>query len=54
MPAHGVMFHHFHSAIHPAGQGSISGDELTRLIESLGPERILQRAISCGVPSMIN
>ncbi len=42
MPTHGVMFHHFHSAIHPAGQGSISGDELTRLIESLGPERILQ------------
>jgi peptidoglycan/xylan/chitin deacetylase (PgdA/CDA1 family) len=35
------MFHHFHSNVHPAGQGSISGPELTTLIESLGPERIL-------------
>src|ERR1700712_3764530 len=41
MPAHGVMFHHFHSSIHPAGQGSISGEELSRLIESIRPERIV-------------
>ena len=41
MPAHGVMFHHFHSAVHPAGQGSVSGQQLSRMIESIGPERIL-------------
>jgi len=41
MPAHGVMFHHFHSPTHPLGQGSISADELTRIIESIDPGRIL-------------
>jgi len=41
MPSHGVMFHHFHDSLHPAGQGSISADELTRMIESIGPQRIL-------------
>lgn len=41
MPPHGVMFHHFHDSIHPAGQGSISGAQLTHLIERIGPERIL-------------
>lgn len=35
------MFHHFHDRVHPAGQGSLSGDELARLIESIGPSRIL-------------
>ena len=41
MPAHGVMFHHFHSQVHPAGQGSISASKLSELIESVGPSRIL-------------
>src|SRR5262245_4287525 len=41
MPAHGVMFHHFHDSIHPAGQGSISAEQLTGIIESIGPERII-------------
>lgn len=41
MSAHGVMFHHFHSAHHPAGQGSIGGEQLIQVIESIGPARIL-------------
>ena len=35
------MFHHFHSADHPAGQGSISAGQLARIIEQLSPRRIL-------------
>jgi peptidoglycan/xylan/chitin deacetylase (PgdA/CDA1 family) len=45
MSAHGIMFHHFHGgppgASHAAGQGSLSADALTRMIQSLGPQRIL-------------
>jgi peptidoglycan/xylan/chitin deacetylase (PgdA/CDA1 family) len=41
MAPYGVMFHHFHSRIHPAGQGSISEEQLERVIESIGPDRIL-------------
>jgi peptidoglycan/xylan/chitin deacetylase (PgdA/CDA1 family) len=41
MIPHGVMFHHFHDTVHPAGQGSISAAQLSRLIESIGPSRIL-------------
>ena len=41
MAPYGVMFHHFHSSTHPAGQGSISAEQLTAMIESIGPERIL-------------
>lgn len=50
--AHGVMFHHFHGGIHPAGQGSISADELANLLAFVGLKRILpaqewlERAIS--------
>lgn len=35
------MFHHFHGGRHAASQGSISADELTAMIESIGTERIL-------------
>jgi peptidoglycan/xylan/chitin deacetylase (PgdA/CDA1 family) len=35
------MFHHFHSAGHPAGQGSISAEQLAAIIERIGPGRIL-------------
>jgi peptidoglycan/xylan/chitin deacetylase (PgdA/CDA1 family) len=35
------MFHHFHGAGHPRAQGSIGSGDLNRLIERLGPERIL-------------
>src|SRR4051812_45501260 len=41
MLPHGVMFHHFHDATHPAGQGSISAGQLRHMIESIGPARIL-------------
>ncbi len=41
MPAHGVMFHHFHGGGHVSSQGSISADELDEMIEFVGPERIL-------------
>lgn len=36
-----VMFHHFCDAQHPRGQGAIDGDELTHLINAIGPDRIL-------------
>ena len=39
--AHGVMFHHFHGGCHPIGQGSISADDLTALLEFVGLDRIL-------------
>ncbi|HEY2588338.1 MAG TPA: polysaccharide deacetylase family protein [Tepidisphaeraceae bacterium] len=41
MRPHGIMFHHFHSARHPAGQGSISAEQLGQIIERIGPRRIL-------------
>jgi peptidoglycan/xylan/chitin deacetylase (PgdA/CDA1 family) len=41
MRPHGVMFHHFHSEVHPPGQGSISAQALRAMIQQLGPERIL-------------
>jgi peptidoglycan/xylan/chitin deacetylase (PgdA/CDA1 family) len=41
MQPHGIMFHHFHDRRHPAGQGSLSADELAEMILHLGPERIL-------------
>ena len=42
MPAHGIMFHHFHDGQrHPAGEGSLSAEQLAGLIELLGRERIL-------------
>lgn len=41
MRPHGIMFHHFHSAVHAPGQGSISAEELSAMIERIGPKRIL-------------
>ena len=41
MKPHGIMFHHFHGNRHPIGQGSLSADDLVRLIRFVGPERIL-------------
>jgi peptidoglycan/xylan/chitin deacetylase (PgdA/CDA1 family) len=35
------MFHHFHDARHPRGQGSISADDLARLVDDLRRDRIL-------------
>lgn len=41
MTAHGIMFHHFHDARHPRGQGGMSADDLVRMIRHLGRSRIL-------------
>ena len=39
---HGIMFHHFHDKkIHKAGQGSISSDELFKIINFIGRDNIL-------------
>lgn len=42
MRPHGVMFHYFHGSRHPAGEGSLSADELAEIIRHLGPQRILR------------
>lgn len=39
--ARGIMFHHFHNAVHPKGQGAISADELETMIVFLGRDNIL-------------
>ncbi len=41
MRPHGIMFHHFWDDRHVRGQGAIGGGEFRRMIEFLGPERIL-------------
>jgi peptidoglycan/xylan/chitin deacetylase (PgdA/CDA1 family) len=38
---HGLMFHHFHGGPHPPVQGSISADDLERIFDAYGPNRIL-------------
>ena len=35
------MFHHFHDAVHPVGQGSISADEFEKILLFIGLENIL-------------
>ncbi len=35
MATHGIMFHHFHDAHHPAGQGALSADEFYDMIQWL-------------------
>ena len=39
--AHALMFHHFHSEIHPQGQGSLSAEELDNIIAKLRLQRNL-------------
>lgn len=39
--SHGLMFHHFWDDRHPQGQGAISADQLSDIIEFVGQERIL-------------
>jgi peptidoglycan/xylan/chitin deacetylase (PgdA/CDA1 family) len=41
MQPHGIMLHYFHDGRHPAGQGSLSADQLAELLRFLGPERML-------------
>lgn len=38
---HGIMFHHFHDGKHIPSQGSISSDDLKKLLEHIGIERFL-------------
>jgi len=38
------MFHHFHDANHPPGQGSISADEFRSMLEFLGTQNFLPAA----------
>lgn len=45
MTAHGIMFHHFHDARHPRGQGAMSADDLVRMIRQLGRSHILDAEI---------
>lgn len=51
--AFGIMFHHFHGENHPAGQGSISADDLDQMIawlrkdyEILNIEEFFQKALA--------
>ena len=45
MAAFGAQFHHFHDALrHPPGLGSIGADELRRMIDFIGRQRILPAA----------
>jgi peptidoglycan/xylan/chitin deacetylase (PgdA/CDA1 family) len=41
MRACGILFHHFHDSRHPGGQGSLSAEDLDRIIGGLGRNRIL-------------
>ena len=38
---HGLVFHHFHDAFHPAGQGSLSGNDFEGLLDYIGLDNIL-------------
>ncbi|OGY63540.1 MAG: hypothetical protein A3I89_02115 [Candidatus Harrisonbacteria bacterium RIFCSPLOWO2_02_FULL_41_11] len=38
---HGIMFHHFHNEKYIPSRGSISGDDLKKLLEYIGIERFL-------------
>ena len=43
---HGIMFHHFHDdTIHKKSQGSISKDDLSKIIKYIGKENILDANI---------
>jgi len=41
MNPHGIVFHHFYDEKHWAGRGAISSNQLSEMIEYLGPDRIL-------------
>lgn len=52
----GVMFHHFHGGRHPHAQGSMSGQDMVRLIGAIGRDRFLsahdfvERALAGTLP----
>ncbi len=39
--SHGLLFHHFHDASHPVGQGSISCEELYEIVDRIGLRHFL-------------
>jgi peptidoglycan/xylan/chitin deacetylase (PgdA/CDA1 family) len=39
--SYGVMFHHFHGRGHPVVQGSISADDLSKVIEFIGRDQMV-------------
>jgi len=41
MPAHGLMFHHFHGKGHPHGQGALSACEFDSILHHVGLDRIV-------------
>lgn len=48
MGAFGLMLHHFCSDAHPRGQGAISAEELSDLIEFMGPTNFLSPSEWCA------
>ena len=44
MKPHGIMFHHFHDNIHIKGQGSISAEELEKMIRFLQRDKVILSA----------
>ncbi len=46
--SHAIMFHHFHDAVHPASQGSISSHELEAMIEWLSTRHSILDAQEYG------
>ena len=38
---HGLLFHHFHDAVHPEGQGSITADTFFDILKYIGLENIV-------------
>lgn len=53
LPSHAIMLHHFHGGIHPAVQGSISGEEFAAMIAFLrrdytilGAREYMERALA--------
>ena len=38
---HGIMFHHFDDNVHSRGQGSITRDQLNKIIKFIGRNNII-------------
>ncbi len=45
MAAHGIMFHHFHDAVHPVQQGSIDAQQFEEILQRVGIDRILSAPV---------
>jgi peptidoglycan/xylan/chitin deacetylase (PgdA/CDA1 family) len=47
MVPYGLMFHYFHGGDHVAGQGSLSSDDLGRILDVVGTERVVSAEEWC-------